>query len=88
MSARLLKVGRTGVGNDGEWKFVARESSEDTFVFVRGAAAPATAGCKKAAAEPGAAKKAKPTSQKRKVAPASEPETALPATTRQTRSAK
>lgn len=63
-------------GNDGEWAFVAAESSEDTFVFVRGAAVPAlkegkAAKSKKSGAKPVAKEDQKP-AQKMKEAPASE----------------
>lgn len=84
-------------GNNGEWKYVAHESSDDTFVFVRGAAV-AAKGSKstavkgnKAATKPAATAEgeleAKPV-QKRKKVPASEQETPQPRTTRRARAAK
>ena len=74
-------------GNSGEWKFIARESSEDNFLFVREAAAKgkAAAKCKVASAKSTTAE-AKPVTQKRKKAPASMAE-AGQATTRRTRQA-
>lgn len=81
-------------GNDGEWAFVASESSEDTFVFVRGAAVPApqkeskAAKSKKSGARPVAKEDQKP-AQKMKEAPASkEQDVSQPAAPRrQTRQA-